>query len=284
MRGFSANLSMKKLLIGLLFLLFLYKCVSHKNGLPLKYGNNLRSLNLNGKISKMIGDGFSEGGKEKNCFIFDSYGNLTEETTRSLNDSLLFKFKLVYRNKKLIKQISIYYDTLSLTDTSYTTFKHYTNGNIIEAASFKNEILLGKEIYVYNSKNILTEELTVFSIDKNNLKTKHEYNSKKQLVRSNTYRNDTVLYYFHAYVHDRKGRMKQDKYCSPKGEILNKSEYTYDKRNNLIQSKDFYPLEDTVNIFNFYYVYDNHKNWIIRYSSGNNGYRDTLKRFIEYSK
>ena len=148
--------------------------------------------------------------------------------------------------------------------------QYNTKCKLIEESKInENNSLISKVIYKFDTlNNNLVEENTVYPEIYDNIKIEKTYSNSNKLIKEKKYKADTILQEEVIYKYNDIGLLEEK--SSKRGKInINKTTYTYNTQNILIEEVSFDGFGKKINSVN--YSYDNHGNLSIYELFNNEG-------------
>ena len=205
-----------------------------------------------------------QSGISEYTYTYDEAGNLVSETIKAANQ---IHRKIVYtytfgKDGTILQSVSTYYRLDTQTGKTVETFDSAGRLLLREYYSGTDDTPEDTDRWVYDSKgNLVSEEYN----DTYTKETTWEYDRKGRLVSECTYR-DGVLYNRKLYTYDKKGNLLETRDdLEVTGETKRqyyRTEYTYDRKGNKLSEKAFYSFNGNWEVFrnHFTYTYDENGN------------------------
>ena len=154
------------------------------------------------------------GGRKDWIYNYNTLGYITEE--KMIN----------YEDKVIAYRIVSKYNKINLVEQ-----KRYNEKNKEEWKSLKK----------YNTKNQITEDLTVFNLAKSSRRdlTKYYYDKKNRLIHSDIIDQHGKLKELEQYKYDAKNNIIEDVYYDNYGDLSFTKKNIYDKKSNLTQIRSY---------------------------------------------
>lgn len=187
--------------------------------------------------------------------IFDSQGNIIEfnSTTPNHESNTLFKYdgqSLIetesFRNEGLVSKIEYVYDS---------------QGNRIETLNYNaNGELTTKSVSVYNTQGNQIETLNYNAEGTLVTKYIYEYDAQGNQVSDSTYDSTGKIFEKRINKYDAQGNRIEQALYGDTGNLWAKTTFVFDSRNNLTEETEYAPDEDVS--YKYTYAYDENNNVI----------------------
>ncbi|TDS54596.1 hypothetical protein [Myroides indicus] len=241
--------------------------------------------------------------------IYNKRGNILEINIYNSKNILFNKTLYHYDEKEKLIEINSYDNSYQTTSHNTTFLKYdeirntiteyvYENDrlsqkNVYHINKYKNKMKMKDEFYNTYGEVFLTttyqynnnEQIIEEKYSSNNFSSKYfyQYNEKGQLIEKIFESEKTVRppHKITTYQYDKRGnKIKENTYNSD-GSLNFKLNYIYDKKERLIEIKEYYPHYQN-SFFKKTYEYDDKDNWIKQIEYHNNTATAITERQIEY--
>lgn len=183
---------------------------------------------------------YDRNGKRRTRYrcVYDSNGNLSEESTINANGA--FQYKCIYKydsdGNRIEKNVPVLWGYAANNKTTYT---YDSNGNCIEENSYDSGNIDEKVTYTYDPNgNCIEENETRYWSDGSVGKEKRTrvYDSDGNCIEKNTYFANGEMYIKETYAYDTDGKLvKKGLYVKERARITT---FTYDSNGNCIEEKE----------------------------------------------